>query len=103
MARLGCETRLKGKIVSAGRYGVSRPAGTISFVLMIITWPAVTQPYLRLSGALCRPFLFGGYGALTSILRLNPQVPRPVAACPVQAISVEWAEAAPPQVHLPLR
>jgi serine/threonine-protein kinase len=27
--------------------------------------------------------------------RLNPQVPRPVAACPVQAISVEWAEAAP--------
>ena len=75
MARLGGETRLKGKIVSARRYGVSRPAGTISFVWMIIHMAAVTQPYLRLSGALCRPFLFGGYGALTSILRLNPQVP----------------------------
>jgi hypothetical protein len=32
--------------VSAGRYGVSRPAGTISFASMIIVhMPAVTQPW----------------------------------------------------------
>ena len=63
LARLGGETRLKGKIVSAGRYGVSRPAGTISFVLMIIH---LARSDSAVSAPQWRPFAAASFSAATA-------------------------------------
>lgn len=89
--------------MSAGRYGVRRTAGTISFVAMIIQMArsdlAVSAPVAPFCG---RSF-FGGYGALS----LNLAIESPGAAPGGSVSRVGYlrriGRGSAAQVHLPLR